>query len=254
MCGEIVPSKSNRTQRAMFSHPRRHRRKRKKKLPSGGVLFRFSLLLSMFCWYWYYSSHHHHHREKREKRVTVNTFKTTTSLSESRQRLNNNFKENENNEEEDKKNSEIKQRKRQLVYPGEAREVCASWSPLPNSPKMTTRKSYWMSERGTLTANELKRKSACHAKGGSGGSVSSCWQRKLSDVERIRNVGSPSLARLTNETVLAVYRASEDVVGEEGQHLRVTTSKAGEGKGWKVSTAFEEVGKFHNNLNNPQWQ
>ena len=246
MCGEIVPSKSKRTQRAMFSHPRRHRRKRKKKLPSGGVLFRFSLLLSMFCWYWYYSSHHHH-REKREKRVTVNTFKTTTSLSESRQRLNNNFKENENNEEEDKKNSEIKQRKRQLVYPGEAREVCASWSPLPNSPKMTTRKSYWMSERGTLTANELKRKSACHAKGGSGGSVSSCWQRKLSDVERIRNVGSPSLARLTNETVLAVYRASEDVVGEEGQHLRVTTSRAGEGKGWKVSTAFEEVGKFHNN-------
>ncbi|CAL6443197.1 unnamed protein product [Bathycoccus prasinos] len=112
---------------------------------------------------------------------------------------------------------------------------------------MTTRKSYWMSERGTLTANELKRKSACHAKGGSGGSVSSCWQRKLSDVERIRNVGSPSLARLTNETVLAVYRASEDVVGEEGQHLRVTTSRAGEGKGWKVSTAFEEVGKFHNN-------
>ena len=66
-------------------------------------------------------------------------------------------------------------------------------------------------------------------------------------MERIRNVGSPSLARLTNETVLAVYRASEDVVGEEGQHLRVTTSKAGEGKGWKVSTAFEEVGKFHNN-------
>ncbi|CAL6443074.1 unnamed protein product [Bathycoccus prasinos] len=112
---------------------------------------------------------------------------------------------------------------------------------------MTTRKSYWMSERGTLTANELKRKSACHAKGGSGGSVSSCWQRKLSDVERMRNVGSPSLARLTNETVLAVFRASEDAVGEEGQHLRVTTSRAGEGKGWKVSTPFEEVGKFHDN-------
>ncbi|CAL6434787.1 unnamed protein product [Bathycoccus prasinos] len=112
---------------------------------------------------------------------------------------------------------------------------------------MTTRKSYWMSERGTLTANELKRKSLCHAKGGPGGSVSSCWQRKLSDVERIRNVGSPSLARLTNETVLAVFRASEDAVGEEGQHLRVTTSRAGEGKGWKVSTPFEEVGKFHDN-------
>ena len=244
LCGEIV-AQSKHIYNVMFSHRRRRKNKRKKNFLSRRVLFRLSLLLSVFCWYWYYSSHHHHHHH-REKRVTVNTFKTTTSLRESRQHLNNNFKEN-NTKEEDKKNSEIKQQKRQLLYPGEAREVCASWSPLPNSPKMTTRKSYWMSERGTLTANELKRKSLCHAKGGPGGSVSSCWQRKLSDVERIRNVGSPSLARLTNETVLAVFRASEDAVGEEGQHLRVTTSRAGEGKGWKVSTPFEEVGKFHNN-------
>lgn len=230
----------------MFSHRRHHKNKRKKKLLSGRVLFRFLLLLSsVFCWSWYYS-HHHHHHNREQKRVTVN-LKTTTSLSESRQHLNDNFKENNNEEEEKNSEEEKKQQKRQLLYPGEAREVCASWSPLPNSPKMTTRKSYWMSERGILTANELKRKSLCHAKGGGGGSVSSCWQRKLSDQERIRNVGSPSLARLTNETVLAVFRASEDVVGEEGQHLRVTTSRAGEGKGWKVSTAFEEVGKFHNN-------
>ena len=79
-----------------------------------------------------------------------------------------------------------------------------------------------------------------------GGTSTSCWQRKLTDAERIRNVGSPSLARLMNETVVAIYRASEDVVGEDGQHLRVTMSRAGEGKGWKVSTPFEEVRTFHN--------
>ena len=129
-------------------------------------------------------------------------------------------------------------------HPGEAREVCASWSANPNAPKMTVRKSYWLQTQGILTANELKRKSSC-AKGG--GSTQSCWQRKLTDLERIRNVGSPSLARLMNETVVAMYRASEDVVGAEGQHLRMTVSRAGEGKGWRVSAPFEEVGKFHNN-------
>jgi hypothetical protein len=129
-------------------------------------------------------------------------------------------------------------------HPGEAREVCASWSANPNAPKMTVRKSYWLQTQGILTANELKRKSSC-AKGG--GSTQSCWQRKLTDLERMRNVGSPSLARLMNETVVAMYRASEDVVGAEGQHLRMTVSRAGEGKGWRVSAPFEEVGKFHNN-------
>jgi hypothetical protein len=115
----------------MFSHRRRRTNKRKKNFLSRGVLFRLSLLLSVFSWYWYYSSHHH--REKRGNRVTVNTFKTTTSLRESRQHLNN--KENEENTEKEKNFFEEEKKQRQLLYPGEAREVCASWSPSTEQPK-----------------------------------------------------------------------------------------------------------------------
>ena len=177
------------------------------------------------CWYYYYYYYHHHRIENDASLSNNNATRRTESL----------YYEEE----------EEARRSKNHRHPGEAKEVCASWTANPDafSAKMTIRKSYWVATQGKLTANELKRKSAC-AKGG--GTSTSCWQRKLTDAERIRNVGSPSLARLTNETVVAIYRASEDVVGEDGQHLRVTMSRAGEGKGWKVSTPFEEVRTFHN--------
>lgn len=195
-----------------------NRRRKKKSRWRMTFCAMMGVLLWWSCWYYYYYNH------RIENDASVSNART------------------ERQDEEETRRSKNQRRR----HPGEANEVCASWTPTANpnaSAKMTIRKSYWVATQGKLTANELKRKSAC-AKGG--GTSTSCWQRKLTDAERIRNVGSPSLARLTNETVVAIYRASEDVVGEDGQHLRVTMSRAGEGKGWKVSTPFEEVRTFHN--------
>ena len=197
-----------------------NRRRKKKSRWRMTLCAMMGVLLWWSCWYYYY---YYNHRIEND----------ASKMSNAR---------TERQDEEETRRSKNQRRR----HPGEANEVCASWTPTANpnaSAKMTIRKSYWVATQGKLTANELKRKSAC-AKGG--GTSTSCWQRKLTDAERIRNVGSPSLARLTNETVVAIYRASEDVVGEDGQHLRVTMSRAGEGKGWKVSTPFEEVRTFHN--------
>jgi len=127
---------------------------------------------------------------------------------------------------------------------GDATEVCSSWT-ADARVKQTVRKSYWIRSQGELTSHELLRKSQCQ----NGGQSRNCWERKLSadDDDRVRNVGSASMARLKNGSVISVFRASYDVVGEDGQHLRTSLSKTGEGKGWKNALVFEEVSKFHGN-------
>ena len=73
-------------------------------------------------------------------------------------------------------------------------------------------------------------------------------------MQRIRNVGSPSLARLTNETVVAIYHAAEGVVGEgPGQHLRVTMSRAGEGKDGKCPRRSRKFGRFTIAIGREEW-
>ena len=114
---------------------------------------------------------------------------------------------------------------------GEAKEVCASWT---GGGTPTVRKAYWINVQGSLTANEIRRAEACRL-GKRDKNDKACTLRATPGEHR--HNAAPSLARLDNGTVLAFWQAAEDTEGEDFQHIRMSSSRSGDGKAWQKATA-----------------
>lgn len=127
------------------------------------------------------------------------------------------------------------------------REVCASWK---SAGTAMVRKAYWINVQGSLTANEIRRAEACRL-GKRDKNDKACTLRATPGEHR--HNGAPSLARLDNGTMLAFWQAAEDTEGEDFQHIRMSSSRSGDGKAWQKAVAAPLTAPEGPRGANPRW-